>query len=280
MIQSLSLPLLNYRDVADTAGTPHRPLRRGCLTRAAQPVGLDATAAGELLGSGAVRTVLDLRSDPERADRDWAVLPGLGIRLVRPAPRPATLDPTSRHAGMSLGEIYVELLTGRTDWFADAVARIAEGLPTLVHCAAGKDRTGIVVALVLDLVGVERAAIVRDYTATAAAMPAVLASVGARGVDASGTPAADLPPHVFEAPAEAIGTLLDALAERGGAEALLTAAGLPRTAVQTLRSGLLADGRRPAHRHAVLPPDAPAPLDDRFQGFGCAHETREPNVGV
>ena len=35
-----------------------------------------------------------------------------------------------------------------------------------MHCAAGKDRTGVAVAMVLDAVGVERAAVVADYTAT------------------------------------------------------------------------------------------------------------------
>jgi protein-tyrosine phosphatase len=37
---------------------------------------------------------------------------------------------------------------------------------TLVHCAAGKDRTGVAVAMLLDAVGVERSAVVADYTAT------------------------------------------------------------------------------------------------------------------
>ena len=47
-------------------------------------------------------------------------------------------------------------------------ARVVAGSPgtTLLHCAAGKDRTGVAVAMLLDAVNVDRAAVVPDYTAT------------------------------------------------------------------------------------------------------------------
>jgi protein tyrosine/serine phosphatase len=41
-----------------------------------------------------------------------------------------------------------------------------DGPPALFHCAAGKDRTGVLAALVLDAVGVERDAIVADFALT------------------------------------------------------------------------------------------------------------------
>ncbi len=44
----------------------------------------------------------------------------------------------------------------------------------LVHCAAGKDRTGVVVALALAAVGVEREAIVADYVATGERITAIM----------------------------------------------------------------------------------------------------------
>ncbi|MCZ0973837.1 tyrosine-protein phosphatase [Streptomyces albulus] len=69
------------------------------------------------------------------------------------------------------------MLDHRAAWFASVVAELADRLPAVVSCAAGKDRTGLTVALVLDLVGVGRADIIRDYTATAAAMPEVLAAL-------------------------------------------------------------------------------------------------------
>ena len=49
------------------------------------------------------------------------------------------------------------------------VSLLADGgaIPAIVHCSAGKDRTGLVVAVLLDLVGVDREAIVEDYLQTA-----------------------------------------------------------------------------------------------------------------
>ena len=46
---------------------------------------------------------------------------------------------------------------------------LADGgaVPAIVHCSAGKDRTWLVVAVLLDLVGVDRSAIVEDYLQTA-----------------------------------------------------------------------------------------------------------------
>jgi protein-tyrosine phosphatase len=70
---------------------------------------------------------------------------------------------------------YVSYLHRRPDSIVDAVRTIAcaEGA-VLVHCAAGKDRTGVVVALALDAAGVDRRLIVADYVATAERVEAIL----------------------------------------------------------------------------------------------------------
>ena len=62
---------------------------------------------------------------------------------------------------------YLGYLEDRPDQVVAAVRTIAssEG-PVLVHCAAGKDRTGVVVAVALSVVGVRPEAIVADYMAT------------------------------------------------------------------------------------------------------------------
>jgi len=57
----------------------------------------------------------------------------------------------------------------------------------LVHCAAGKDRTGVVVAMALAAVGVERSAVVEDYVLTGERIAAIMARLRA-----SSTYAADL----------------------------------------------------------------------------------------
>ena len=62
-----------------------------------------------------------------------------------------------------------------------------------MHCAAGKDRTGVLVALVLDTVGVQRAPVLADYVLSAEQVPALYR----RWTTASGEPMpTDLTPHL------------------------------------------------------------------------------------
>ncbi len=77
-----------------------------------------------------------------------------------------------------------EDLSNRYMWYLDIgrepLARALSVLgdtanyPLVFHCAAGKDRTGVLAALVLDIVGVERVVIVEDYVLTASRMELVL----------------------------------------------------------------------------------------------------------
>jgi protein-tyrosine phosphatase len=70
---------------------------------------------------------------------------------------------------------YLRYLRRRPDSVAESVRTIAatDGA-VLVHCAAGKDRTGVVVALAMDAVGVDRELIVSDYLATAERIEAIM----------------------------------------------------------------------------------------------------------
>ncbi|WP_164545248.1 tyrosine-protein phosphatase [Antribacter gilvus] len=65
-------------------------------------------------------------------------------------------------------DLYAGMLDRRPALFARAVAAIADAPPgpVAVHCAAGKDRTGLVVAMALTLAGVVEDAIVTDYVLT------------------------------------------------------------------------------------------------------------------
>ena len=71
---------------------------------------------------------------------------------------------------------YMSYLRRRPDSVVGSVRAIARADgAALVHCAAGKDRTGVVVALALDAAGVDRAAIAADYLASAERIEAILA---------------------------------------------------------------------------------------------------------
>lgn len=93
----------------------------------------------------------------------------------------ATADPAATAKIMSdilaeiptLGDMYVSMLGGGGAAFAEVAALVAASTPdaptaVLIHCTAGKDRTGVSAALILDAVGVERDVVVADYASSAA----------------------------------------------------------------------------------------------------------------
>ncbi len=90
---------------------------------------------------------------------------GEGEALAAPAP-----------PGEELGERYLWYLDGGRSALVDALALVSEpdSLPLVFHCAAGKDRTGVLAALILDIVGVDPEVIVADYLITAGRMELIL----------------------------------------------------------------------------------------------------------
>jgi protein-tyrosine phosphatase len=118
--------------------------------------------------------VIDLRNPSER-DRFPSDLGGVDATAV---PVPVLADPpeTFVAADVSLDDFYHHIVEERGHALVQALRVIASSGPTpvIVHCTSGKDRTGLVVALALALVGVDRSAIVADYAASEQNLPAAL----------------------------------------------------------------------------------------------------------
>jgi protein-tyrosine phosphatase len=160
----------NFRDLGGLPLVDGRRTRHGLLFRSDTLQALtpdDLTALRDQIG---LRAVVDLRLAREVADEGRGLLGQLGeVRYVN---APLEMASTEGIAPDEvLNRLYLQCLASPT--LAAAVARIAEhaGEPTVFHCAAGKDRTGVVAAIVLSLLGVTEAAIVEDYLASAANMP-------------------------------------------------------------------------------------------------------------
>lgn len=84
------------------------------------------------------------------------------------------LEPSVQLAN-PISSIYLSYVLDRPDSVVAALRGITSARgATLVHCAAGKDRTGTLVAIVLSLVGVERDAVVDDYAASTERVEAVV----------------------------------------------------------------------------------------------------------
>lgn len=157
---------VNLRDVGGY------PVRGGGRTRWGRLLRSDAARFGGPDHAGlaalGLRTVVDLRDDVERDALDTGLDEVVPRVLHRPLdPRP--LLPGTPRGAMRLGALYVALVRERGARIAAIVRELAEpgALPALVHCAAGKDRTGVVIALVLGAVGVPDDVVVADYALTA-----------------------------------------------------------------------------------------------------------------
>lgn len=77
-------------------------------------------------------------------------------------------------AGATLVDVYRNLVADAARGIAGVVDLVDRVGPTYVHCAAGKDRTGVVVAALLLLAGVTEDAVMRDYRSTEDQMVGVL----------------------------------------------------------------------------------------------------------
>lgn len=211
------LELVGAGNVRDLGGLPlgdggstrsGRMLRSDFLCRLAPE---DETALLERFG---LRTVVDLRTarEIEKHPGPWAAR---GVEVVCAT---LPLDPAFVATGPEdMARLYLEFLDSEP--MAAALATVIDPArhPLLIHCAAGKDRTGVLVSLALDLLGVDRAAIVADYVLTHDRMPAVIARLEAESVR---EPRPRVPAVMFGAEEPTLTTFLDGLDARfGGARA-------------------------------------------------------------
>jgi protein-tyrosine phosphatase len=159
----------------------------------------------------------------------------LDAETVKPWGR---LDPLQSPDEPPVVRAYIGYLNARPDSIVASIRAIAEANgAVLVHCAAGKDRTGVVVALALDAAGVDRAWIVGDYLATAQRVDAIMARL-----ISSPTYSAELQGHDARKHAPEPGTmkrLLELVDERfGGPAAWLSDHGFRPTELERLRRRL------------------------------------------
>jgi protein tyrosine/serine phosphatase len=233
--------VFNFRDVGGLpsrlGGTVrHRTLfRSDTLARLSE----DDREAFAALG---VQTVIDLRRPEEVATSGripaWAVPQYHHRHLDHPHWRH---EDYTDELGVArfLADRYVELAAAGAADIARVVALVAaeETGPTVVHCVAGRDRTGTVIAFIFDLLGVEDEDIAHEYSLTELSDAAFeeWAIVNIPGF-ATRPP---VPYYVSTPPEAMLLTLRDVRRAYGSVESLLTAAGLEPAAVERLRSKLL-----------------------------------------
>jgi protein-tyrosine phosphatase len=248
---------VNVRDLGGLEVEGGGRTASGVLMRADNLQGLSARDVARLVEELGLRVVVDLRTREEVAlegpgplvrdgrveIRHRSLFPEAGERtdvsvdaMLPWQGRPLRGDPDERPAVRS----YLGYLRDRPDSIVGALRDVAHGDgAAIVHCAAGKDRTGVVAALALGAVGVPREAIVADYVATAHRIGPILARLRA-----SPTYAEDLEGRTEDSHrprAATMARVLELLDERhGGACGWLDAHGFDAGERAALRDRLVA----------------------------------------
>ncbi|MFI9595667.1 tyrosine-protein phosphatase [Nonomuraea sp. NPDC052265] len=233
--------LRNFRDVGGYATEDGRTVRWQRLYRADS---LGWLAGDDLHAFHAlrVRTVIDLR-DPSEIEKAGRVpdTEGLRYRNLPVEGRRWNIAEFSEEIGVEryLADRYLEVTEDGVENLRAAVETVAaeDNAPVVIHCAAGKDRTGLLTALILSLVGVAEDDIVADYALTGLATEHFVADWRARHPDAP------MWPGFGRAPARAMRLFLDDLIERhGSVERYVTGVlQVDRPTIAELRENLLTD---------------------------------------
>ena len=148
-------------------------------------------------------------------------------------------------ASVTLAGLYVMIAELRAARLAEAVRLIADAPEgaVLVHCTAGKDRTGMVVATALLAVGVSRDQVIADYATSGDNLAGAWADRMITNISAHipGEIPANIRELVLDSPAAALAAGLDALERtHGSAEAMLRNNGFDDAAIERLRGRLVA----------------------------------------
>jgi protein-tyrosine phosphatase len=239
------IELIGAHNVRDLAGLPARDGRRvraGVLLRGDHLDAVTDDDLGVLRDAVGLRSIVDLRTLREAPEpQEWVGALGVARLHLPLVDLTGTTGPRQVRAefGDDMAGIYRRML----ELAGPNLVRILDFLaddghtPGLVHCAAGKDRTGITVAVLLAAAGVEEPGIVADYLATGERLDRIRAALAQR----------ELYRHMREqsAPAAvltspAIEGVLDALrAADGGAAGFLVTHGARPETVDRWRETLL-----------------------------------------
>jgi protein-tyrosine phosphatase len=156
----------NLRDLGGLPTRGGRVVAPRRFFRSSAPVRFDVEQQRALTRMN-LRSVIDLRSSAEVAQSGASVFSAT-IQVVHlplfESARENWIAPTNQ-TPRATAERYFEMLNDGLGAVAAVVLRIAhpDTAPSLVSCSAGRDRTGIVVACVLDLLDVTEEAIATDY---------------------------------------------------------------------------------------------------------------------
>ncbi|MBB4737087.1 protein tyrosine/serine phosphatase [Actinoplanes octamycinicus] len=231
----------NFRDVGGYRGLDDRRVRWRRLFRAdsLHRIGDADAAAFTALG---VRTVIDLRR-PTEVERFGRVHERYGLDYRNLVLKHIDWEEVEHPEGTDherwLADRYLNFAEDGREGILDSLRLIADptAAPVVVHCMAGKDRTGTICALTLSLLGVSDEDIAADYALTTEAMAPLTAYLLEKAPESiQGNE------HMFDSPPAAMLLFLDDLrALHGSVEGYVREIGLTDAEITSLRRHLLED---------------------------------------
>ncbi len=180
----MSKKVKNFRDLGGIPTSDGKKIRYGMLYRSGHLCAILPSKAEYLRDKKGIRTVVDLRSPSELAEKQDVLADG--VRYIHLPPlndeqnpsinkknRVAVLQNIMAKEGGArrhLSDIYRLMITQKEslEAFSEWLRLLAEreNAGVLWHCTQGKDRTGIAAAIILMALGVDRKEIMRDYMRT------------------------------------------------------------------------------------------------------------------
>jgi protein-tyrosine phosphatase len=231
---------LNFRDLGGYSTTDGGTLRWRKLFRADGLHALSPRGIATMRDEIGLGDIVDLRSTAELELDGRGLLEREPIRFHHLPLFDGARSERTPPFGASLADLYFAMI----DFAREPIARVVTVLartdaPAVFHCAAGKDRTGVVSALLLSLLGVREEVIVADYAATREALGAIverlMASDGYQGMFE------ELPPDTLHADPETMeGFLARLRSEFGGVSDYAREIGIADADVERLRKRMVA----------------------------------------
>ena len=244
------LPLVgayNFRDLGGYPTTDGRQTRWGRLFRSDTLDELTAEDVAALRQLG-LASIIDLRTTSEVARAGRRVLEDEPIHYVHLSVIQEEGQETPSEARAAVPQWGSSRAAQRYLWYLEVGAEplVAafelmaqpERYPLVFHCYAGKDRTGVLAALVLGCLGVEETAIIEDYVLTETRMELIKSRI--KRDPRMGERKEQVPQDALSALAETMEEFLDGLAVRyGGPRRWALEAGVTESQLEALEVALL-----------------------------------------
>jgi protein-tyrosine phosphatase len=169
----------NFRDLGGLPTVDGRVTRHGVLFRSSALEELTSRDVRLLIDDIGLRTVIDLRSVDDRETAQ--PLLDTPVRYLNPpisrgGPTTSLERPMGADGRADMALIYGMYIETSAASISEIIAELTSGaMPAVFHCAAGKDRTGVLAAILLSAVGVTRDAVIADYMETEPILDEIIA---------------------------------------------------------------------------------------------------------